>query len=368
MNLTKLMNNLMMGFYLSLVLGFSSPVFGDNIPRYTEQSTITELEEPINTDWLPDVVGLPDEFEIPFLTQLVEDAIAQEQDAQCNAVDRNLRILVLQNYVFFQHMANAQGHYFKDTMALKYAHILAMILQESSGDPTNVTDMSGRSITTYKPVADLQRWKNLLKLVEEKGIVLNEQTNFGLTQLSADRLFVAFSLASEPGRLKDFLEGEYGDATPNKVTLNTASAIRRLIWFYQDIAQGRIAQNEERIAEEDIYKPEFYPRFQMGLKMALIFCGTRYLYGVDAQSTWENKKSNFEKALASIAYCKLGDDQTGFGTNQMDEQCFVEWVTLCPALNMNIALLTPLSYFQSRNKQPVCIDTFKRLLNKGPEN
>lgn len=178
-------------------------------------------------------------------------------------------------------MANAQHYYFKEKMALKYAHALAMILKESSGDPTNVTDMNGRSMSTSKPGTNLQRWSNLLKLTMQNGIKFNYQTNFGLTQLSADRLFLAFKLANGASHSKDFLEGKNGDETPNRVDMDSAIAIRRLIWFYQDIAQGRLKQKDECINEEDIYKPEFNERYQAGLRMALLYCGTKFLFWID---------------------------------------------------------------------------------------
>jgi hypothetical protein len=102
--------------------------------------------------------------------------------------------------------------------------------------------------------------------------------------------------------------------------------------------------------------------------MALLYCGTKFLYRVDDQSIWTNQNSAFETAMASVAYCRLGNSKTGYGKDEMDERCFAEWVTLCPALNVNIALLTRLSYFQTRKIKPVCIDTFNRLLNKEPKN
>lgn len=150
--------------------------------------------------------------------------------------------------------------------------------------------------------------------------------------------------------------------------MNSAIAIRRLIWVYQGFAQGRLTQNDECIHEEDIYKPEFHERYQTGLKMALLYCGTKFMYRVDDQDVWANQNSAFEMAMASIAYCKLGNSKTGYGRDEMDERCFAKWVTLCPALNVNIALLTPLSYFQTRKIKPMCIATFNRLLNKDPKN
>jgi hypothetical protein len=350
-----------------LLMTFAYPIFGeDALQPVASQSSSLEAKALEDSGWLPDIVGLPDAEEVENLTRHVIDVMAEEQDKECNAIDYNLRLVVFQNFAIYQRMANTQNFYFKDKLILKYAHVLAMILKESSGDPTNVTDMSGRSISTSKPNTNLQRWTDLLKSTMQRGIKFNYQTNFGLTQLSVDRLFVAFKLAHGADHGRDFLEGKYGDATPGRVTLDTAIAIRRLIWFYQDFAQGRLTQEDRPIPQEDIYKPGFNERYQTGLKLALLYCGTRFLYDVDKQYIWTNDDSTYENAIASIAYCKLGNSQTGYGKYEIDEQCFAEWVTLCPALNMNIALLTPLSYFQTRGNKPVCIDTFKRLVNSEP--
>ncbi|WP_298625539.1 hypothetical protein [uncultured Legionella sp.] len=322
---------------------------------------------PVSSDWLPDIVGLPNEVQLESLTVNVSSAMAEEQDKECNAIDYNLRMVVFQNFVIYQHMFNAQGLYIEEQKLLKYAHVLGMVLAESSGDPTNVTDMTGRTISTNKAKTNLQRWENLLESTIQKGIKFNEQTNFGLTQLSADRLFVAFKMAQDYHG-KDFLEGKYGDATPDKEVLNTASAILRLIWFYQNIAQGRLTQDDEPILQENVDKNAFNERYQEGLKMALLYCGTRLLFNEKDQEGWSNQNANFEKAMASIAYCKLGNTQTGYGKKEIDEQCFAQWVTLCPALNLSIAFVTPLSYFQTRGYKPACVGTFRRLLNKKPEN
>ncbi len=321
----------------------------------------------VSSDWLPNIIGLPDEEQIESLTLNVSYVMAEEQDKECNKIDYNLRMVVFQNFVIYQHMFNAQDHYIVEEKLLKYAHVLGMVLAESSGDPTNVTDMTGRSISTYGAKTNLLRWQNLLEHTLQKGIKFNSQTNFGLTQLSADRLFVAFKLA-QGYHGKDFLEGKYGEATPNKKVLNTASAIRRLIWFYQDIAQGRLTQDDEPILQENIDKNEFNERYQKGLKMALLYCGTRLLFDKKGYNDWDNQNLNFEKAMASIAYCKLGNKQTGYGKNEIDQQCFAQWVTLCPALNLSIAFVTPVSYFQTRGYKPACVGTFMRLLNKKPEN
>ncbi|CDZ78947.1 hypothetical protein BN59_03262 [Legionella massiliensis] len=353
--------------FLFFLMTFAYPVFGEGAAQpVASQPQLLESKELVDSGWLPDLVGLPNEEEVESLTKHVADVMAEEQDKTCNKIDYNLRMVIFQNFVIYQHMANAQNIYFKDQIVQKYAHVLGMILKESSGDPTNVTDMSGRSISTSKPDTNLQRWSELLKLSSRSGIKFNYQTNFGLTQLSADRLFVAFKLAH--AHTRDILEGKYGDATAKRVIMDTSIAIRRLVWLYQDCAQGRLSQNDERIKQEDIYKSEFNERYQTGLRMALLYCGTRYLFNVENQYIWDNQGSVFENAVASIAYCKLGNSQLGYGKDEVDEQCFAEWVTLCPALNINIALLTPLSYFQTRDSKPVCMDTFNHLLIKAPGN
>lgn len=352
MRFKKSYTKLSIAFFLSLLISVSYAVSESN---------------PIDNPWLPDIIGLPNKAEVEILTRHVKQVMEEEQESRCLSIDYKLRLLAFQNFVIYQHMSNAQQHYFKEKMAFKYAHVLAMILKESSGDPTNVTDMKGRSLSTSRAVSDLQRWKNLLQSIREKKITFNSQTNFGLTQLSADRLYVAFKLAHGSGHNKDFLMGKYGDATENAMDLNTAIAIRRLIWFYRDIAQGRLTQEDNPIPQEDLYKNEFNERYQTGLKMALLYCGTDLLFNKKEQADISYDDSSLEQAMASIAYCKLGNPRQGYGKHELEARCFVKWVTLCPALNLNIALITPLSYFQTRDEKPVCMDTFKRLLIKNPK-
>ena len=177
---------------------------------------------------------------------------------------------------------------------------------------------------------------------------------------------MAIKLADTEKNNTTFLEGKEGVLTPGKQKLNTAIAIRRLIWFYQDFAQGRITQSDMRIHERDLAKPEFYARSQAGLKMALLYCGTHFMFRDGKNS--EKLDSDLQDAMASIAYCKFGNATVGYGQSEFDEKCFASWVTLCPALNIDIATLTPLSYFATRNVNPVCEETFKQLLVKKPAN
>lgn len=358
---------LMILFFVPL-LGFTSPNFEENAPpSIADHLHLSKSQDPIDGGWLPDLTGLPDEAQIARLTQHIVDIITAENDSQCKAIDPRLRMLIFQHFAIYQQMANAQNIYFNEQTAHQWAHMLAMILKESSGDSSNITDMSGNTVSTYEPKTDLDHWKNILDLTIQSRIKLNYQTNFGLTQTSADRLFNAFHLAQNQSYDTEFLEGQEGELTPGKVNLNTAIAIRRLIWFYQDFAQGRISQSDERIHQEEINNPELFNRYQAGLKTALLFCGTHLMFYQKDQVPFTTEAGpKLINAMASIAYCKLGNSQEGYGVNEFDEQCFAEWVTLCPALNIDIALLTPLSYFETRGAAPVCEETFNRLINKQP--
>ena len=360
---SKFLKVVMVVFLASLMAFTSTNVAENAPPSLADHLKLVRSKDPVDGGWLPNLKGLPDRNQTDLLIRRVVRVMSEEKESRCTAIDFNLRMFVFQHFAVYQHIANAQGIYFDDQIATTWAHVLAMTLKESSGDPTSVTDMTGRAVTTYKAQSTLKRWKNILKLAAESRIKLNYQTNYGLPQTSADRLFVAFRLAANKGYDTEFLEGKEGASTPSKVSLNTAIAIRRLIWFYQDFAQGRITQSDSRIHQRDINKPEYYNRYKAGLKMALLYCGTRFML----HETNGNNDEKLENAMASIAYCKLGNAQSGYGKNEFDEKCFAEWVTLCPALNIDIAIITPLSYFATRNEKPVCVDTFKRLLTKKHE-
>lgn len=350
---------LVVAVYLAVTMAYASPGAEESVlPPYLP---LSQLKDPVDGGWLPNLTGLPDEKQIDLLTSHISDVMMEEQESKCTSIDANLRMAIFQHFAIHQELANAQNIYFDENIAHQWAHVLAMILKESSGDSTNVTDMSGRSISTYQSKTDLEHWKNILNLTLQNRIKLNYQTNFGLTQTSTDRLFEAFHLAQNQGYDTEFLEGKEGSATRRKIALNTAIAIRRLIWFYQDFAQGRIVQSDERIHHHDINKPEFSSRYQAGLKMALLYCGTQFMF----HEAHQNSKESLEHAMASISYCRVGN-QSAYGKSTFDETCFAEWVTLCPALNIDIALLTPLSYFETRGQKPVCEATFKRLIKPKP--
>ncbi|WP_131780942.1 hypothetical protein [Legionella gresilensis] len=356
-------------FIQAIIVIFFSEVTATTIPEFEEHAPasladhlhLSSSNDPVDGGWLPNLTGLPVNEQVSLLNERVVDLVQNEKDKQCASINSNLRLLIFQHFLIYQYMANAQNTYFDEQTAYQWAHILAMILKESSGDSAGITDMNGHSISTYKAQTNLDQWRLILTLAKQRHIRFNYQTNFGLTQTSADRLFNAFQLGKNKSYDTAFLEGKEGASTPRKIDLNTAIAIRRLIWFYQDFAQGRISQANSRLHQMNISDPHFMDQYQAGLEMAVVYCGTRFMFRES-----QLKKGLLKKAVASIAYCKLGNPKSGYGFHEIDQECFAQWVTLCPALNIDIALLTPLSYFATRGEKPVCEETFKQLINKNP--
>ncbi len=357
-----------MAVFFASWMAYTLPGFAGNISlAVADHHSLSKSKNLTVEIWLPDLTGLPDKDQVDLLTKHLLTLMSEEKDRKCSQIDVHLRRMVFQHFLIYQHMANKQNIYFDEQIAHKWAQVLAMILRESSGDSTSITDMGGHSVSTYSAHTNLQHWKNLFSSAVRDRIKFNYQTNFGLTQLSADRLYVALHLAKNPGLNTGFLKGEKGALTLRKEDLNTAIAIRRLIWFYQDLAQGRISQSDKRIYREDITKPELSKKHRAGLKMALLYCGTHSLFHVKDNPDEKKEFTDLENTMASIAYCKLGNPQRGYGRDEFDEKCFAEWVTLCPALNIDIALITPLKYFETRKAPPVCKDMFKRMINKKPD-
>ncbi|MCX7114977.1 MAG: hypothetical protein NTW08_03575 [Gammaproteobacteria bacterium] len=339
----------------------AAPYFENNAPpSLADGIHLSRAKDPADLGMLPVLTGLPDKAKVAQLTQHAVDVMLEDKDPRCTSINPHLRTMVFQHFVIYQHLVNAQQVYFNEQTAHQWSHLLAMILEESSGDSANITDMSGHTIATNDSKANLHQWREILALSKRGHVQLNDQTNFGLTQTSTDRLFAAFRLAKDQKEDTAFLEGEQGA----KHALNTASAIRKLIWFYQDFAQGRIMQSQGRIHHLDVSKPAYSERYKAGLEMALLYCGTHYMFRGESLKNQGDSLAKLRKAMASISYCRLGNQQAGYGVNEIDEKCFAEWVTLCPALNIDIATLTPLSYFATRGAHPVCEDTFKRLIKK----
>lgn len=302
---------------------------------------------------LADIEGLP-EVPAELGTAAEVRAAPGGSDPTCKDIPAPLRAMAFRHFQNFQKMQNEQGLYFPPEAAFRAAKALGMVLKESSGDPAAVADMRGKSKTTYKPETTVANWRALFT---HKHITYNKQTNFGLLQMSMDRLVVGFKIQS---RHDDFLPGDDAATTS---ALNT----RRLLDFYQDFAQGRLEQGDSPIPQAALRDPKASPalkdRARRGAAKALYHCGTRFLYKEGSQG--EEGQKALEDAMMSIAYCDPGIDKPDISSRAQLE-CFARWVTLCPALNLDIAINTPKEYFETRKAPPKCEATFRALIKKKP--
>lgn len=320
-------------------------------PRVPLVAIPVQDEEP--PEGLADIEGLP---QVPSAPASVADEIRAApggDEAGCkDKVPAPLRAMVFRHYQNFQEMQNRQGVFFPEKAAVRASQLLGMVPKESAGDSTNVTDMTGKEVGTYQAQTTLDRWNTLFK---HDKIKYNKQTNWGLAQMSMDRLVVGFKVDT---KLDDFLPGDDTSAT-------SAQNVRRLLDFYQDFAQGRLEQHDRPITEKELADPKAPPamkeRARKGLQKALWHCGTRFLFKEGQQG--EAGAKALEQAMASIAYCDAGQAKPDLNSDaQM--KCFARWVTLCPALNLDIAILTPDSYFATRHAAPLCQATFRKLTKK----
>lgn len=324
-------------------------------PSLADHISLSKAKSPKDKGWLANLSDLPSREEIDELSKHVDEIMLHEKNKKCTSINPRLRKMIFLHFALYQHMVNKRSIYLGEKNVHQWAHVFGMLLKESSGDTTSVTSMTGRSYSTYEAKSNLERWGKIAKLSKHGKIPLNYQTNFGLTQLSVDRLFVALQLARNPA----YFEGR------KKSELNTAVAVRRLIWFYQDFAQGRLTQDHDRIHHHEQGNPEYSARLTLGSRKALLLCGTNYMFS-EGYHKEANDVADLMDAMSSIAYCKLGNSHKGYGSSEINEKCFAEWVTLCPTLNFDIAMLTPLRYFATRNAAPVCEGAFKSLLTKKP--
>lgn len=355
------MRNELRNLYLALIFIsylFTQAVFAavdkDSNLSVTKNITSSKIDTTRRGGWLSDLTTVPSREEIGAMAKHVDEIMEEDKDPKCKAINPRLRKMIFVHFATYQHMVNHRSIYFRKSDLHRWSKMLGMLLKESSGDPTNVTSMQGRSFTTYRVKSDLKRWRKIVKL-QGKNISFNSQTNFGLTQLSVDRLFVAFEFSKRPVYLRG-----------RRINLNTATAIRRLLWFYQDFVQGRLSQDQDRIHSYEHGNPDYASRYGFGVNMALLLCGTNYMF-YEGYHQKSDGQANLAQAMSSIAYCKIGDE-SGYGRTEEQQKCFAKWITLCPALNFDIAMLTPRNYFATRNAAPVCQASFEALLVKKPKN
>lgn len=296
-------------------------------------------------DAVPDMPPAFEEKSLPALADQIKNAPGAGEKG-CREVDPRLRAVIFEHFQTLQAIENQQGRYFKAENAEKWAHMLGMVIKESSGDSVNVTDMNGKESSTYRALTSVPRWKALFS----HPIVYNSQTNFGLAQQSTDRLMVSFPVKTD-----------LADILPEGKERKSGKLSRGILRFYQEMARGHISSNEPALSLKESEDPANKEKASRGRKAALWHCGTRFLF--QEGGVPEGEKA-LEEAMASIAYCEFGKGDSAPTKDNM--RCFGRWVTLCPALNLDIALLNPNSYFATRKTAPLCLATFQKLIKPKP--
>jgi hypothetical protein len=313
-------------------------------PSAPAEAAPTATEPPPD---FPDLSGIPVAPIVATLTTADEVRAAPGSDEpECKAkVDPALRAMVFRHYENFRDMLRSQGQALPDKAPDKASHLLGMVIKESAGDTTDVTDMSGREVGTFHAMSSVDRWNALFS---HGNVVYDKQTNYGLAQQSMDRILAGGAVGPATGK---FFRGG-----------NSGQNVRKLLAVYQNFAQGQLTPKDKPIPEARARDPkasaDVQARFREGLRQAVWHCGTRFLFkegyaGADGEKALED-------AMATIAYCNPGAKSPN--PNDKDQaRCFARWVTLCPALNIDIAVLSPDSYFQTRNTAPLCLKTFQAL-------
>lgn len=89
------MNLKKQGIYLCLLITLASPIYGKDASQpVVGNYELLGVKELVDSGWLPDITGLPNEEQVESLTRHVADVMAEEQDKKCNAIDYNLRMVV----------------------------------------------------------------------------------------------------------------------------------------------------------------------------------------------------------------------------------------------------------------------------------
>ena len=90
-----------------------------------------------------------------------------------------------------------------DALKGKLSKLMGMVMKESSGNPSAVADMNGKGsrksylsffkVNKSKGISSRVHYSNTIlleELLSQSDVLFNKQTNFGLAQLSADRLTI----------------------------------------------------------------------------------------------------------------------------------------------------------------------------------
>jgi hypothetical protein len=192
----------------------------------------------------------------------------------------------------------------KELFAKSLAKLMGMVVKESSGNPSAVSDMNGKgSATSYKSFFKLNNSSGVMsrphysstelleKLINQSGVTFNKQTNFGLAQLSSDRLIIP----------------KWG---------------------------GNYLIEKQKMIK------------LMDGKTFVEWCMTKSIYK-DSDAVLQKYFND------NIKNCEMGTSSSA------KVKCFGRTINFCPRMSLELALEQPSSYFETRHASPICAELFK---------
>lgn len=195
---------------------------------------------------------------------------------------------------------------FKDSIEItkKLSKLTAMIMKESSGNTCSVSDMSGNG--------SYNSYTKFFKKNNSKGILSrSHKVDLNLCQ--------------------DLLN--QGDV---KVTKQTNYGLAQ-------ISADRYVMSDRG---GDHLRGFFVLLKKMNTDHIISYCQSKHLFSDD--------KTEIKKKFESIKNCTPGI------SNKEQIKCIGQWVTLCPSLNVELAINQPMSYFETKSAKPICEDLFKK--------
>jgi hypothetical protein len=228
--------------------------------------------------------------------------------------------------LFFEVFANvaiANPSQSLDALSKSFSKTLGMSMKESLGTTAMVCDMDTngsalsmrlfRAAQKDRPSAEKSKsdLEAVDRLLSEDSINFNHQTNFGVVQMSPDRLSF------------------------NETFLTKSFAVLR------------------PLAESN-------PR-----EMARM-CGTTYAFYDEAPAVEEKLRTlgSCEMNIPLVEKAMRGSVKKGTAESielAKSSKCFGSWMMLCPSLNVELATATKSAYFQTRGEAPLCAATLRTL-------
>jgi len=191
-----------------------------------------------------------------------------------------------------------------DSAVARYSKVVAMAVGESSGNAACVADMGARGSGDSV--------KGFFRANPKKGVASNLKTTLALRE--------------------------------------TLLGLEKVRWTHQTNF-GLLQMSPDRLNSENNRK--IYARYKtiasQSPMTAMDLCGTAFLY--------QDAPNILRGEIEEAGLCKEGTK------SKAGQLCFAKMVTICPALNFELALSAPAAYFATKNKTPRCASSYRSIFS-----